>query len=69
MRFWEFRFKIPICRRPFFFNEVRSGNMEFFLIEKFVLICIPIYYKKEIIFVGNIYFQIQFKVYLLFTQK
>ena len=69
MRFWEFWFKIPICRRPFFFHEVRSRNMEFFLIEKIVLICIPICCKKVIIFVGNIYFQIQLKVYLLFTQK
>ena len=32
-------------------------------------ICIPIYYKKEIIFVGNIYFRIHLKVYLLSNQK
>ena len=32
-------------------------------------ICTPIYYKKEIIFVGNIYFRIHLKVYLLSNQK
>ena len=40
------------------------------LIESFRrFICIPICYKKEIIFVGNIYFRIHLKVCLLFNQK
>ena len=95
MRFWEFWFKIPICRRPFFheiwfkipicrrpFFSWDFGNFGskssyvgglFFSwgpINKYGILfnrknCTHLYtnlLQKVIIFVGNIYFRIQFKV-------
>ena len=69
----DFKFEIlgifvqnPHLQEAIFFMR---SDQKFGILFNRGFICIPIYYKKEIIFVGNIYFRIHLKVCLLFNQK